>query len=142
MKPLRPTVAVLALFCSLSGTIAHASELVYVPVNPNFGGNPLNGTILMNEASAQNHWTDDGTSGQTKQSPLQQFQTSLENAILSRVSAAVSSSIVGPNGQLIPGVLDTKDFSIAITSLGGGVLQITTTDKSTGQTTQFQVSQP
>lgn len=141
MQPLRPLAAI-AMFCSLYAATVQASELVYVPINPNFGGNPLNGTILMNEAQAQNHWTDDGSSQPSKQSPLQQFQSSLENAILSRVSSAVASKIVGSNGQLIPGVLDTQDFTIAITSLGGGVLQITTTDKSTGQTTQFQVSQP
>jgi curli production assembly/transport component CsgF len=48
---------------------------------------------------------------------------------------------VGTNGQLIPGVVETTDFSIAITNLSSGMLQIVTTDKTTGQSTQFQVNQ-
>jgi curli production assembly/transport component CsgF len=38
--------------------------------------------------------------------------------------------------------VETTDFRITITNLQSGLLQITTTDKSTGQTTQFQVNQP
>ncbi|MBZ9701735.1 MULTISPECIES: curli assembly protein CsgF [unclassified Mesorhizobium] len=30
-----------------------ASELVYKPVNPNFGGDPLNGNALLSQATAQ-----------------------------------------------------------------------------------------
>jgi curli production assembly/transport component CsgF len=66
----------------------------------------------------------------------------LQSAILSRVSSAVTSSVVGANGQLVPGVVETTDFRISITNLQTGILQIVTTDKNTGQTTQFQVNQP
>jgi len=38
--------------------ICQATELVYTPVNPNFGGNPLNGPTLLNEAQAQNDYKD------------------------------------------------------------------------------------
>jgi curli production assembly/transport component CsgF len=31
-----------------------ASELVYTPINPSFGGNPLNASMLMNKAQSQN----------------------------------------------------------------------------------------
>ena len=37
---------------------AQATELVYTPVNPSFGGNPLNGTWLLNNAQAQNDHDD------------------------------------------------------------------------------------
>jgi curli production assembly/transport component CsgF len=38
-------------------------------------------------------------------------------------------------------VVDTADFRITITALGGGVLEISTLDKVTGQSASFQVSQ-
>lgn len=121
---------------------AQASELAYVPNNPSFGGNPLNGPVLLNQAQAQNHFTEKSSSSASGQTALTQFNSMLQSAILSRVSSAVTSSIVGTNGQLVPGTVETTDFRIAITNLQGGLLQIVTTDKNTGQTTQFQVNQP
>lgn len=121
----------------------HASELVYTPVNPSFGGNPLNGPVLLNQANAQNHFTDKSSSASSSStnSALTQFNSMLQSAILSRVSSAVTSSIVGTDGKLTPGTVETTDFTISITNLSAGVLQITTTDKTTGQTTSFQINQ-
>ncbi|TMP81697.1 curli production assembly protein CsgF, partial [Pseudoalteromonas ruthenica] len=31
-----------------------ASELVYTPINPSFGGSPLNASMLLNKAQSQN----------------------------------------------------------------------------------------
>ena len=124
-----------ALCCSVN-----ASELVYTPNNPSFGGNPLNGPVLLNQATAQNEFKEPTTS--SEQTALTQFNTMLQSAILSRVSSAVTSSIVSTDGSLIPGTVETTDFRISITNLQSGLLQIVTTDKTTGQTTQFQVNQP
>ncbi|MDR3560799.1 MAG: curli assembly protein CsgF [Negativicutes bacterium] len=131
----------LALLCGLTATAVQASELVYTPINPSFGGNPLNGPTLLNEAQAQNHFTEKTPDTSSQQDPLTQFNSMLKSAILSRVSSAVTSSIVGTNGQLTPGTVDTTDFRISITNIPGGLLQIVTTDKATGQSTQFQVNQ-
>lgn len=126
------------------GSVVQASELAYVPNNPSFGGNPLNGPVLLNQATAQNKFTEKSSSSSSLsgQTALTQFNSMLQSAILSRVSSAVTSSIVGTNGQLVPGVVETTDFSISITNLQAGILQIVTTDKNTGQQTQFQVNQP
>lgn len=129
----------LGLLSALCGQV-NASELVYVPNNPSFGGNPLNGQVLLNQANAQNKFKESTDSGE--QNALTQFNTMLQSAILSRVSSAVTSSIVGADGSLTPGTVETTDFRITITNLQTGLLQITTTDKTTGQTTQFQVNQP
>jgi len=48
---LAPVAAALAL---VSGS-AMASQLIYTPVNPSFGGNPLNGSFLLNKAQAENN---------------------------------------------------------------------------------------
>ncbi|MEX6677688.1 curli assembly protein CsgF [Pseudomonas sp. W2Oct36] len=136
-------IASLALMAGM-GSGVQASELAYVPNNPSFGGNPLNGPVLLNQAQAQNHYVEKSSSSgaYAGQTALTQFNSMLQSAILSRVSSAVTSSIVGTNGQLVPGTVETTDFRIAITNLQGGLLQIVTTDKNTGQTTQFQVNQP
>ncbi|MFP3847296.1 curli assembly protein CsgF [Pseudomonas sp. W5-01] len=136
-------VASLALMAGM-GSGVQASELAYVPNNPSFGGNPLNGPVLLNQAQAQNHYVEKSSSSgaYAGQTALTQFNSMLQSAILSRVSSAVTSSIVGTNGQLVPGTVETTDFRIAITNLQRGLLQIVTTDKNTGQTTQFQVNQP
>nr|WP_158460743.1 curli assembly protein CsgF [Pseudomonas fluorescens] len=128
---------------SLTTSLVQASELVYVPNNPSFGGNPLNGPVLLNQATAQNKFTEKSSSSSSSaQTALTQFNSMLQSAILSRVSSAVTSSIVGEDGRLTPGTVETTDFTINITNLSGGLLQIVTTDKTTGQTTQFQINQP
>ena len=133
-----------ALACAALGVTvgAHATTLVYEPVNPNFGGNPLNGVNLLNEANAQNKYTDPSLSsmGTSSQSTLDQFNSQLQQAILSRVASSVTNSIVGTNGALHPGTINTGNFAIAITSVAGGNLQVTTTDKTTGASTTFVVS--
>lgn len=135
--------SILMAMTFLASLSAGASELAYTPINPSFGGNPLNGPVLLNQATAQNHFTEKSTSASSSSTTaLTQFNSMLQSAILSRVSSAVTSSIVGTDGKLVPGTVETTDFSITITNLQTGVLQIVTTDKNTGQTTSFQVNQP
>jgi len=142
MHSLSLAFVTLALLSGPTATSLHASELVYQPINPSFGGSPLNGPVLLNSAQAQNDFTESSSSsGLGQQNALSQFNNMLKSAILSRVASAVTSGIVGPTGQLTPGTVETADFRIAINDIGGGQLQILTTDKSTGQTTEFQVNQ-
>src|ERR1700761_8021020 len=42
---------------------AFASEMVYHPVNPTFGGNPLNGSFLLSTAQAQGEGVKSGSQG-------------------------------------------------------------------------------
>lgn len=125
---------------------AQATEMVYVPVNPAFGGNPLHGPNLLANAQAINNYRDPSRSGSsalgslTGQSALQQFNELLQRSILSRIATASASSVIGSDGKLMPGSLDTRDFTIEIVDLGGGLLQIKTTDKANGSSTSFQVS--
>lgn len=132
------------LACCASGT-AQANPLVYQPVNPTFGGSPLNGAFLLNRAQSQDRWKDPSTpsalSPFSSQSQLEQFNLMLQQAVLSRVAAAVSSSVVGADGKLVPGTLETQNFIISISDLGGGRIRIVTTDKLTGATTSFEITQ-
>lgn len=124
---------------------APATELVYQPVNPAFGGNPLNGPVLLNNAQAQDKHKDpdalaNSPVGSLNQTPLQQFNDMLERAILGQLASAATGGVIS-NGKLIPGIVETGNFTINIVDLGGGLLKITTTDKTTGGTSTFEVSQ-
>jgi curli production assembly/transport component CsgF len=124
---------------------APATELVYQPVNPAFGGNPLNGPVLLNSAQAQDKHKDpdalaNSPTAGLNQSPLQQFNDMLERAILGQLASAATGGVLS-NGKLIPGTVETGNFKINIVDLGGGLLKITTTDKTTGGTSTFEVSQ-
>ncbi|MEW6313750.1 MAG: curli assembly protein CsgF [Pseudomonadota bacterium] len=121
-----------------------ASELIYTPINPAFGGNPLNGPVLLNEAQAINNYKDPALAAQQK-TPAQQFSDTLQRSIVSRLSFSAASGLVDANGNLIATSqpLQTADFTITITNLAGtGEMQVSVVDKVTGQTTQFSVCQP
>ncbi|GAA5234915.1 curli assembly protein CsgF [Verticiella sediminum] len=121
---------------------AHATELIYYPVNPAFGGSPLNGNWMLGLAQAQNKHKDpdaDTGFGGLNTSPLQNFNDALERAVLSQLAAAASSQIMGTDGSLRPGTVQTGNYIIDIVDLGGGLLRITTTDKLLGTSTSFQV---
>lgn len=118
-----------------------ATEIVYQPVNPNFGGNPLNGNFLLNSAQAQNDHRDPATEDlASSQSDLERFNDLLQRSVLSRISSSLSSSLFGPDGELVPGTIETADFVIDVVDLGDGVLRITTTDKNSGDTTSFDIA--
>lgn len=122
---------------------AMASELIYYPRNPSFGGNPAYGHVLLNSAMATKTHRDPGLDDRSAiepKTPLEQFNETLERQVVNRLTTAATSKIIGPNGQLIPGNLETDNFIIQIADIGGGMLNVTTTDKLTGATTNFIVS--
>ena len=132
-------LGVLLAFPALAG----AGPLVYTPVNPSFGGSPLNGPNLLNSANSQNKLTDPNTQslfGRTGQSQLDLFNLRLQSLILDRVANSLSDSLFDASGNLKPGTVETSTFVITIVDQGGGTLLITTTDKTTGASTSFQIS--
>lgn len=136
LKALRPALLAAA---ALAAAGASGSPLVYVPVNPTFGGNPLLGNTLLNTAQATNKHKDPAAARSSlAKTPLQQFNDMLERSVLSQLSSAATAGVMG-NGKLKPGTVETGDFRIDIVDAGGGVLIVTTTDKVTGETTSFQV---
>jgi curli production assembly/transport component CsgF len=79
--------AIIALAANASAT-AFASELVYHPVTPTFGGNPLNGSALLSTAQAQGEGVKSGSQGPDL--------SGLSNALNNLGSGAV---IVGGSGS-------------------------------------------
>ena len=56
-----------------------ATEIIYTPINPTFGGNPLNGSFLLSKANAQNDNSEDRT-----KDFVERFKESLERNIMSK----------------------------------------------------------
>jgi curli production assembly/transport component CsgF len=134
---LRVLAAALAVVAAAD---AMATGLVYAPVNPAFGGSPLNGSMLLNTAQATNKHKDPASANSLlNKTPLQQFNDMLQRSVLGQLATATVGGIMGSGGKLKPGSVETGDFRIDIVDAGGGVLIITTTDKATGETTSFQV---
>lgn len=131
---------ILAALCAMPLSAALAAPLVYVPVNPSFGGNPLNGNVLLNEAQAQNDYKAP-VSRKTPADRLAAFEEALQNAVLSRVQSAAIRQIVNVDGGLIPGTVETQDFIITVVNNGDGTVTIQTTDKQTNQVSQFTIGQ-
>jgi curli production assembly/transport component CsgF len=129
---------------ALHAAAAGATEIVYTPVNPSFGGNPLNGPVLLGIAGAVNKYKDpeqtDPFSRFNSPSALDLFNQRLQSLVLDRIASSITGSIFDGSGNLKPGTIETGSFVINITDQGGGLLLITTTDKTTGASTSFQVS--
>jgi curli production assembly/transport component CsgF len=105
-----------------------ATELVHRPVNPNFGGSPLNGSFLMSQATAQDTKKEPPVVEPTVDS-LQEFTTRLKESLLNEIANNASSKLFDGNGQLVPGrTVTIGGFSISISNSGGDALSVSITD--------------
>ena len=79
------------LLFSAQGAIA--DEMVYQPVNPNFGGSPLNGSFLLNQALAQNDHKEAESS--IPSSLSNSLEAQLERALVNRLSRDLIDNAFG-----------------------------------------------
>ncbi|BBM02197.1 curli assembly protein CsgF [Microbulbifer sp. GL-2] len=131
---MKNSIVIAAFLLSLiSWRGASSTELIYTPVNPSFGGNPLNGNYLLNNASAQNSKKDpdSGESPYSTSSALDRFTDTLESRLLSQLLTDVGD---GNNGTLV-----TDDFIVNILDVDG-TLTITITDAVTGEISEIIVA--
>jgi curli production assembly/transport component CsgF len=102
---------------------AAASDLVYTPINPSFGGNPFNSAHLLGIANAQNDYRDPRSTTGTSQADL--FARQLQSRLLSALSSQLVNAIFGDNpqesgtisfgGQTVEFVRDLENVTITIT---------------------------
>jgi curli production assembly/transport component CsgF len=117
-----------------SGGLVQATELVYTPVNPSFGGNPLNGTWLLNNAQAQNDYDDPDLNNRAAvvgTSALERFTSQLQSRLLGQVLDNIST---GNSGSL-----STDAFIVNVVD-DSGALTIEVTDRVTGEISEIQVN--
>lgn len=88
-----------ALLLTASMTSVSAGELVYQPINPSFGGHPLNSAHLLGTAQAQDDYKDPSATnfgfGSTATSQQDEFSRIIRSSILSRVASQISDQIYG-----------------------------------------------
>ena len=123
----------------LGSTQAGAGELIYRPVNPNFGGNPFNAAPLLNNALSQNNFKDPDIVRRTRTtlSSGESFQQRLDRSILSRLARNLVTQAFG-EGTVEDGTFDTGINTITIET-GLDATIITITDNETGEVTTVEV---
>jgi len=133
MKRIKLAGIILTPVLPLASGLAAATELVYEPINPNFGGNPLNGSYLLSNAQAQDRHKDPDAPEDLYQQPsaLDRFTDSLETRLLNQLLTDVGN---GNSGELV-----TDDFIVQILDTDG-VLSILVTDRATGDKSEITVS--
>ena len=118
----------------LTGGTLTASELVWRPLNPSFvGGDPFNGAYLLNSAQLQN----DKKESQPTRTPLEQFNQTLNQQILYRLSNKIVESAFGETG-LTPGHYTMGNYVVDVTQ-GANGLTVSIVDTAGGGSTTVQV---
>jgi curli production assembly/transport component CsgF len=131
---------ILISICLISFTfLSKASELVYQPINPSFGGNPLNGSFLLNKAQSQNKHK----APINKKSSAERFQESLERAYINKIVREITDlafgesaddSIFNENSIFVSGNLEVQ---VLTTNPDSITVQIT--NLTTGEVTIIEV---
>jgi curli production assembly/transport component CsgF len=121
---------------------ANAQQLVYTPVNPDFGGNPFNSTQLEADATAQNQYKSSTAPKNLTQAQL--FAQQLQSELLAGLANQVAQAIFGPDaqpsgtfsfgGETVTFVRDLGEITVTITDSTGAktVLTLPTASDATG----------
>ena len=119
-----------------------ATEMVYTPVNPSFGGNPNNAPGLLNIAQVQNGFKAPAKEPVVPKTALENFNTYLQSLILNRLATETMTSLFGTTSGLPDGpkTYEAAGFTVQITPDKLGNLTILTTDKKTFATAEFTIS--
>jgi curli production assembly/transport component CsgF len=135
------SVHVMASLMALLSFGVVASELRYTPVNPTFGGNPLNASGLQANASSQNTTKAPPVAQPTA---LEKFTTNIQNAIISKLQTAAINGLFDAKGNFNPDVgtnIKAGNFQIQITTdPATGGLTLITTDITSGQSTSISIN--
>ena len=126
----------------LAGNVL-AGELLYVPVNPNFGGNPFNAGPLQTNAASQNSFTDPSDPAALLGLGSVSPDDALESLLQTQLATSRLNTIVDPNGFFIVGTtLTTGTSTFAVTAGTGGNNIVTVTNNATGGVSIFLVPAP
>ena len=120
----------------MSGRPANATELIYTPVNPSFGGSPFNGAWLLQSATLQNKFQE-GRPLRVPKSPLERFTEQLEYSVFSRMANRIVNAAFGED-TLQPGEYIFGNYNMSVTTDASGITTVIT-EISTGNTTTVQI---
>ena len=132
--------------CLLSSQVL-ATQLVYTPINPSFGGSPLNGSYLLSKAQGQNKHKADIS----EKSYAERFQESLERAYLNKMVREITDLAFGETCDVAvdagcePSVFNedsifvSGDYQIQIVTSSTDSITVEITHLLDGETTIIEV---
>ncbi len=117
---------------------AFASELIYTPVSPSFGGFSSNGTILLNQANAQNDFKDpDAIDPFERAAGIDNFKETLNRLILSQLASKIVTDTFGSGAA--SGTYTTSEYQIDVNTDDPLLTVITITELATGSTSVIEI---
>ena len=125
-----------ALVLTLAGSGAYATELVYTPVNPTFGGNPLNAGGLLANANAQNDYKAPVVE-KNQQTDLEKFNQQVQDAVLAKIRANIGTSVNDLLGKGVDKTVTVGNYVITYKKEGNNVVLITEDTTIPGSSTRM-----
>jgi len=124
------------LLCS---STLFATELVYKPINPSFGGNPLNANMLLSKAQAQNKHK----APISEKSYAENFQDSLERTYLNRMVREITDIAFGEDVEDSifnqDSIFVSSDYEIQIITSSSDAITVQITNLVDGTITIIEV---
>ncbi len=120
------------LFSIIIASSAFGSELVFQFTNPSFGGNPLNGSFLLQQAQLQNKFKEKTPETSLMDQMNQMYQAQYLGTILEDIY----------NGNINPSVGDTYNLGgliIKVTEVSSSIITLNITDTATGSQWTYQI---
>jgi curli production assembly/transport component CsgF len=139
-------IAALTVATLVAPAITLATELVYEPINPSFGGNPLNGSFLLSKANSQNAHSAP-LSGRSYDERLQE---SLERAYINRIVREITDIAFGEqeydeDGNPIDSIFNqdsifvSGDFQVELITSNPDSIVVNITNLLTGEVTVVEI---
>jgi curli production assembly/transport component CsgF len=138
MKRLTKFTSVIISVCSITfySLVSSASPITYKPTNPSFGGNPFGSSHFISLANEQKSFSS-ARSSIPRRDPLQDFSSTIQRSLLSRLSQDIADSILGDDAQ------DTGTYLIGDTEIFfervGDNISIDVNDIASGNSTNILV---
>ena len=111
-----------------------AGDLIYRPIDPAFGGNPFNGTYLLDQARVQNAYDN------VQPDLIDDFRRGLTARLLARASSEIENRLFGENPEA-SGTIPLGDLQIQFERIGA-TIQLRITDFTTGRVTTIDIPAP
>ncbi len=134
----RVTALCLGALLTLAG-MAQAGELIYRPINPSFGGDPLLGNHLLNKAQAQDTHKDPNAPDFGGFSEVDFFLQDLRADLINR---AIDDALDPNNPGGSESVIDNSSLNVRFVNVGRGAFQMVITDKTTNEVTRIDFGLP
>ncbi len=145
-------ILVLISLLTITPQFVESTEMDHRFINPDFGGSPLNGPVLLNAANAQNFFkaptpastTSSGAGSSAKsvsQGALNSFKTQLESMVLNKLALEITNQLFPSNGttsSVQTGTYNFGDYVVTISNATGG-LNVNVSDVVAGTSTNITI---